>query len=109
MFYFGPVKGLTLGLDVRAAQGHYWHIYHGHAVNAKEPVVPYLRPHTYLLLCRWKKTDNISFTLCTPSFCGTELTGADGHGVRTLTWNISHRLFPHTQTAGWNYLSGPRA
>lgn len=45
MFYFGPVKGLTLVLDVGAPQGHYWHIYHSQAVpvTVKEPVVPYLR------------------------------------------------------------------
>lgn len=70
MFYFGPVEGLTLGVDVRAGQGHYWHIYHSQAVPVaakEEPDVPYLHPNAYPLLCRWKKTDNISvlrLTLC---------------------------------------------
>lgn len=38
MFYFGPVKSLTLGVDVRPGQGHYWHIYLSRAapVTAQE-------------------------------------------------------------------------
>lgn len=75
MFYFVPVKGLTLVLDVGAPEGHYWHIYHSQAVTVtvKKPVVPYLRPHSYSLLCRWKKRDNIPvqrFTLSTFVFVG---------------------------------------
>lgn len=53
-----------------------------------------------LIRCYGKRQINVSIflrlTLLRLSFCGTEVTCADGHRVKRLTWSISHRLFPHT-------------